>query len=358
LETVLRIDTDRDPATILERRRCGCSALKVVYGTPTGWGWHPVTHMVRLLAELLGAELVTVSTNRPANVVRRCAALSPRRRGHGICLVVAAAPGHLNTLLTGWYWLRGHGHVAGWVIDSFWVERIPYVARHSGHFDQLFVTDKEVVDSWRAATGVPVSWLPWGSDVLRLGSSNDDRPIDLQRLGRQPPAWENDAKTRRACEAAGLHFEGRPPVDRDATAGQASLMTRLSRAKFTLSFSNAVNPAGYTHPTRQYLTGRWTDALASGAVVAGIRPECAATDSLLWPGATLDLDTVELSQGIRRIVDAVSCWHPQIARDNHRKALERLDWRWRFRELAHALGVTSERLDAELEAVRKAMREG
>jgi hypothetical protein len=328
--------------------------VDVVYGAPSGGGWHPVTHMVRLLAELLPARLVAVPINRPAGAARRLAAAAPRRRGRSTCLVVAASPRHLGTLLRPDYWLRGYEHVAGWVIDSFWVDRIPRVARR--HFDQLFVADKEVVDVWSDATGLPVTWLPWGADVLRLGSGDDDRPIDLQRVGRQPAAWEDDDETRRLCAEAGLRFEGRFPLHDDPATNQASLMERLARAKFTLAFSNAVSPATYTHPTREYLTGRWTDALACGAVVAGIAPACGATAELLWPGATLELGTTDRPQGIRQVVDAVSAWNPQTARDNHRKALERLDWRWRFRELAASLGVDSQRLDAELDTIRAALR--
>lgn len=313
-----------------------------------------MTHMVRLLAELLSAQLVVAPINRMANAGRRLAAPAPRRRGRGTCLVVAASPRHLGTLLRADYWRRGYGHVAGWVIDSFWVDRIPRVARE--HFDQLFVADKEVVDVWKAATGIPVTWLPWGADVLRLGSGDADRPIDLQRVGRQPSGWEDDDETARLCAEAGLRFEGRFPMHDDPVASQASLMERLSRAKFTLAFSNAVSPAPYTHPTREYLTGRWTDALACGAVVAGIAPACAATAELLWPGATLELDTVDRAQGIRRIAAAVSGWAPQTASDNHRKALERLDWRWRFQELAASLSIESERLDAEIHALRAASR--
>ena len=329
--------------------------MDVVYGAPSGGGWHPVTHMVRLLAELLSARLVVVPINRMANAGRRLAAPAPRRRGRGTCLVVAASPRHLGTLLRGDYWLRGYGHVAGWVIDSFWVDRIPRVARE--HFDQLFVADKEVIDVWKAATGLPVTWLPWGADVLRLGSGDPDRPIDLQRVGRQPPGWEDDDETGRLCAEAGLRFEGRFPMYDDPVASQTSLMERLSRVKFTLAFSNAVSPAAYTHPTREYLTGRWTDALACGAVVAGIAPACAATAELLWRGATLELsDTVDRAQGIQRIADAVSAWTPQTASDNHRRALQRLDWRWRFRELAASLSVESERLDAEIDALQAALR--
>src|SRR4051795_9364264 len=94
----------------------------------------------------------------------------------------------------------------------------------------------------------------------------------------------------------------------DATANQTALMRRLAEVKFTLAFSNSVSPASYTHPTRQYLTGRWTDSLASGAVVAGILPDCDATDELLWPGATLDLGTTDRGLGIERLAAAVDSW--------------------------------------------------
>ena len=36
-------------------------------------------------------------------------------------------------------------------------------------------------------------------------------------------------------------------------------MESLGQAKFALAFSNAVSGADYTHPTREYVTARWTD---------------------------------------------------------------------------------------------------
>jgi hypothetical protein len=142
----------------------------------------------------------------------------------------------------------------------------------------------------------------------------------------------------------------------DATANQTALMRRLSQAKFTLAFSNAVSPASYTHPTREYLTGRWTDSLASGAVVAGIAPKSEAAANLLWKGATLELRTTDRVPGIEQIKTAVRSWNPQVAQENYRRALERLDWRWRFQELAAALDVESEPLGAELDYLAQALR--
>ena len=205
-----------------------------------------MTHMVRLLAELLSARLVVVPINRMANAGRRLAAPAPRRRGRGTCLVVAASPRHLGTLLRGDYWLRGYGHVAGWVIDSFWVDRIPRVARE--HFDQLFVADKEVIDVWKAATGLPVAWSPWGADVFGSVPAMPTGLSTCSALGANRPVGGRrrdgaGSAPRQVCASKGDFRCTTNPA-----ASQAALMERLSRAKLTLAFSNAVSPAAYTPP--------------------------------------------------------------------------------------------------------------
>src|SRR3954454_7290669 len=228
--------------------------MRVIFGIPRGIGWHPITHMVRLLARLLDAELLEVSVTRGVVRRRQLFAVTPRRRGGGTCIVIAAEPRHLLLLVNHDYLFRGHATVAGCMIDSFWTDRIPRAFLSRGHFDRVFVTDRELVEVWQAETGVRTSWLPWGSDALSLGSERAERPIDLQRLGRQPPAWDDDGATRIACERLGLRFAGRPPVRHEASDNQRVVMKSLSEAKFALAFSNAVSGADYTHPTREYLT--------------------------------------------------------------------------------------------------------
>jgi hypothetical protein len=314
--------------------------------------------MARLAAELLEAELMVIDGDERVGPATRLASLAPRRRGSEACLVIAAEPRNLWAILRVEQWLHGYGYVAAWVIDAFWDDRIPLAARKRGHFDHFFVTEQEVVDSWRATTETPTSWLPFGSNVLDMGSDAADRPVDLQRFGRMPGTWDDDEAAGAACAAAGLRFEGRPPFLADALANQRLAMARFAQAKFTLSFTNRVSPAGYTHPTREYLTGRWTDALASGATVAGVPPDCGSARELLWPEATLDLGTVDRAEGINRVQKAVGEWHPEVARLNHLRALQRLDWRWRFREVATTMGVSAQRLDAEFGRLRDAIDAG
>jgi len=124
------------------------------------------------------------------------------------------------------------------------------------------------------------------------------------------------------------------------------MMGFLRDAKFTLAFSNLVATTAYTHPKREYITGRWTDALAAGAAVAGIPPRSESVHSLLWPDALLDLETASRTEGLEVIAAAVREWTPSRARVNYLRSLERLDWR--LKQIAGALGVQARSLDAEL----------
>jgi hypothetical protein len=204
---------------------------------------------------------------------------------------------------------------------------------------------------------VPVDWLPWGSDVLRLGSDNADRPHDLLRLGRQPPSWEDDTATAVLCESMHLQFRGRPPYVDDPTEGQRALMNIMAQTKFTLSFSNLVNRAPQTHPHHAYITGRWTDALSAGAIVAGIPPRSDSVRALLWEDAMLDLGSVDRRRGLDVLVSAVRDWTPQRAKQNHLQSLQVLDWRWRFENIANVTGVRPHKLDTELILLRQTIND-
>ena len=106
--------------------------------------------------------------------------------------------------------------------------------------------------------------------MLRLGSDHAERPCDLLRVGRQPETWSDDDRTAAAARRHALRFEGRPPSIDDPKEAQTLLMRQYASARYVLAFSNTMDPRRYTHTTRAYITGRWTDALACGAAVAGV----------------------------------------------------------------------------------------
>jgi hypothetical protein len=332
------------------------NSAQIVYADPGIPGYHPVFHMVRLAARLLGARLVVV----PSKTIGTSATLRgllPRRRRGSSCLVICPGPGSLSSLLRIDNWRHIYGNVVAWVFDSFWPDHIPRFARMNRVFDSVFVTEQEDIDTWRKTMRVSVEWLPWGADVLYLGSANPEREFDVIRIGRQPPDWEDDSSSAHLCRTQNLSFHGRPPISEDATQNERSLMETVSRTKFALAFSNLVSPSIQTHPRREYITGRWTTSLAAGATIAGIHPRTESVKALLWDEALLDLGTLNRSDGLLVIKDAVRVWHPSRARLNYLNALQHLDWRWRFKKLAQALGITSSLLDEELRQINQVVNQ-
>ncbi len=330
--------------------------LIVYYVAEDDRGWQPIMHMVRIAAESLEAELLLIDHRRRPTRSQQVRALVPRGRGDETCLVVCRYPTDLPSLLLVPGWRKRFRATAAWVIDSYWTDRLPRLVRNVRLYDHLFVTTEEDIPDWVRLTGTRTTHLPWGSDVLRLGAAKADRRVDLLRVGRQPPEFEEDAGTAEACRALGIRFAGRPPSAPEPEAATRALMARYADSKFVLAFSNSVNPTTYTHPRREYITGRWTDALACGAVVAGVAPAAPDVRRLLWPGATLELGGIARNPGLRVVAAALQDWAPARARENHRQALERLDWRWRFAEIATTLGEAPGRLAAELDELRGKLR--
>ena len=265
-------------------------------------------------------------------------------------------------------WRKRFSCLAVWIIDYFWLERIPKAAKLSRPFDHIFITSEEDVAAWTAAMQTPTTCLAWGSDVLRFGGVNaggvsvssvnadgasSDRVWDLARIGRQPPEWDDDENTKKQCAERQLSFQGRIKGYDTAEKNQNALKDLYQQTKYLLAFSNFAHLSNYTHPTRQYITARWTDALACGAIVAGIVPNEPSIRRLLWDGATLDLKSININEGLQVIAEAAKIWKPEQAINNHQLSLERLDWRWRFAEIALVLNESPKRLGEEINILKQ-----
>jgi hypothetical protein len=312
--------------------------------------------MIALAAELLEAEVVTLHDHDPGFVTRMFSVLRRRTRANGgePCLLVGGGPGDLMKILNVPGWRKRFGVVGAWIIDSFWVNHIPKFPKLPNLFDYIFVTLMEDVEAWKRATGAATVWLPWGTDALRLGSCSPQRNWDITRVGRQPPEWEEDAIASKAANLAGIKYRTRPASDgMNTLQNQRLMMDVYADTKYVLAFSNAANPEPYTHPTRDYVTGRWVDGLAGGSVLAGVHPEGDSARALLWEGATLNFGTVRREEGLRVLSAALRQWTPQLAVRNHTMALKTLDWRWRFQVLADSFGLSCARLAGEIKLLRE-----
>ena len=308
--------------------------------------------MARLAAELFDAELVELAEVGATRKLHSLRGLVPRRRGAEDLLVIAPKPQHLNVVLE--LQSGSFGRVVGWVIDSMWLEQVPRVVRSGRWYDRLAITDGDLVSSWSSLTCTEVGWVPIGADALNVDrrSLSEQRPMDVLRIGRQPMAYDDNARTATLCSQRGLAFSPPPDLQVEPSANAVSVASAFAAAKTTLAFTTLVDDEPWTHPTVEYLTPRWTEALANGSVVAGQLPACRAARELLWPGATLEIPFDDLEVGLAEIAQFTRSWTPAVAERTHRLALERLDWRYRFEDLAGMFDRSFDRLDQSLDDLR------
>jgi len=321
-------------------------------------GWAPISYMVRLAAKLLEAELIIVKY-KGLNIRDKLSALFLKRKsanGGEKLLLICSSPTDLSLIFQIENFKYRFDYIAAWVIDSFWVDRIPKFVRVSGYFDHIFITSAEDIEEWEQITKTPISWLPWASDVLTLGGSKKERKWDLIRVGRQPIEWDDDDITYKRCMDNNISFSGRPDFFEDQLRNQLSLMEYYQQAKFVLAFSNIESPGSYTHPVRAYLTARWVDTLACGGVVAGMSPKEPSIQKLLWDGATLEFDTVNIDAGMSSMVDALERWSPSHASYNYTQSLRRLDWRWRFVEIANLFDLSPNLLFSDIKLLESEIK--
>ena len=108
-----------------------------------GSGWEPITYMVNLAAELFEAELVVLDPEASKTIWVKLEILLLKRNKRGCqetsLMICPDASSFLSiTQIQGWR--KRFSCLAVWIIDSFWLERIPKAAKLSRPFDHIFIT--------------------------------------------------------------------------------------------------------------------------------------------------------------------------------------------------------------------------
>lgn len=328
--------------------------LDVLQYTQSGFGWGPVTALARLAAHVGGGSHtqtpVSARVSKPNQVVGALLGI-PRRftaRGRSL-LVICPVPGAIGDLAAAWRLRLNYDHVSVWVIDSFWTERIPAILRFPGLVDQVYVTTAEDAHAWTGRSTVPIGVLPWGADVLAATLEAEDKHIDVVRVGRQPAAWDKDEETGQVAAAKGLSFVPRPPFGDSESTAHGAVMAAYRSSRVVLASGNSVAAAEYTHPTRDYVTGRWTDALAHGCLVAGTPPSCPEEQTLLFDPALIRVPPKDLEGGMEIIKGRLEDNQTRrLIIATRRFAATHLDWRLRLRIVLKNAGVDDTNNQSEL----------
>lgn len=319
----------------------------------SGRGWEPIRHLVHLTKRLLDAEIEEISKSRLQAMRRiRRTLIFPPKFGEDVAIHLAYSPADIATHISNPFFDKPVGCRVLWIVDSFWTEWIPKGLL--SNFDLVVYMQSGEKALYDYLSKGRALFLGWGSDVLDLGSASGARDIDVLRLGRQPLEWDDDARSAAVARVFGMQFHGRPHQN----ISHAELMRHYARSRFIVAFSNLVAPAQYTHPTKAYYTARWTDALACGAVVAGIPPhQDIGVSSRLWDGALLEFDYIDLERNMEVLSDAVARWSPETARRNYVNALMNLDWRWGIKCLADQLNLVCPTLEADIHRLQAKAQE-
>lgn len=314
-------------------------------------GWAPIEHMAKLAARVMGGKLHMIREQQLTKPRKLWLSVRPPMKGDAPpALYIARTPIELANFMQDPDFKTGRTCRMAWIIDSFWTEWCPSKALLK-HYDFIAHMQHGEADFYDARAPGRTLFAGWGADVLELGAQAmaQSRDIDVLRVGRQPAAWDDDQDSANICAHQGLNFHGRPPYAADPDKAYQDLLSYYGRSKYIIAHSNLVDQTTYTHGKKDYMTGRWTDALACGAMVAGKPPYIdSSVNALLWPKALLPFEHVALEPNTKDLAQAIGNWTPDQALQTHLNALKHLDWRWRFYDLAQRMGYRSDALDAEI----------
>lgn len=317
-------------------------------------GWGPIERLSTLAADVFSAPLITVPARKSVSRFFWAKAGVPRSKGKDSgksALLIVGVPGQLFALLEDPLWLGRYEQVSVWVIDSFWNERIPKAVRGTKRIDWIWVTDSNDVPDWQSHFGNRVGVLPWGTDALGITTeySATSKRIDLLRVGRQPLEYDDDALTLETASRLGIRFEGRPSFGTDEAESQRNLYRALATAKSVLAFSNLLDGSTYTHPTKEYVTGRWLDALASGAAIGGVFPSTETAMSLVPESGRFAVNPQDRGRGLGEVKSWLQDWNEEKASVLRKHALAHLDWRHRLASIDAHFSIGSRQLNEELQ---------
>ena len=89
------------------------------------------------------ARIVTPDPSASLKPATKILARVPRIRGKGrTAIVIASDPGQLYAIAQPRLVARRYAEIYGWVIDSFWDDRIPAIATN-GTYNTVFVADRD-----------------------------------------------------------------------------------------------------------------------------------------------------------------------------------------------------------------------
>ena len=217
--------------------------------------------------------------------------------------------------------------------------------RAVSQIDHMFITLRPAVEEFGIHYGVPVSYVPMAADVVKFGTAQSKRCIDVNAYGRQNVSHVHALADLYNTKDSGrsLHYTSHVSFTRvnDLYRHRAFFWKVLSMSRIALAYDpSRVNPDRRHFPFA-YVAQRWFESLAAGCVVAGYRPVCSDADQLLhWEDATIECpenpgEFVEFIESLLEDADRLNrvrlnnCFHMALSHD----------WCYRIEDMFKFLGL-------------------
>jgi len=236
-----------------------------------------------------------------------------------------------------------------------WKRKISWHDRAISSLNHLFISASGDQETYKQLYNIPVSVIPVGCDVLKLGSQNTERFIDVIGYGRQKKEHTqvvvnafNDYHSPRFFYHTD-HMEIK--AINDFYAHSKFFWKILTRSTIALAY-DPMKVSGQREIPFSFLPTRWSECLAAGCLVVGQKPSCPEAEELLfWEDATIEIP--EEAEAVVPFLEALLADQERLQaahRRNYFYALAYHDWRSRIACMLDLLSLPYPKtLEKELE---------
>ena len=266
-------------------------------------------------------------------------------------------------------WRTRFDKVCAYVTDSFisesdynkspWRKRFSKSMKTIGMLDYIFISTGSNVAEFQEFYNIPAMFIPIACDVVKFGSSNSNRFIDINGYGRQDPeisALLADIYNKPGTPDIYYHTDHMQTMSVKNHQQQRYLFWKiLQQSKILLAY-DPVKADTSNRFKFSFVALRWMEGITAGCLVVGKRPDCKEAEELLfWEDSTIELpDEINAIPGsIRTLLEDTQ--HVEAIRNrNYLHALKYHDWRYRFADIHSALGLEyPQALVNELAAIKE-----
>jgi len=238
--------------------------------------------------------------------------------------------------------------VCAYVFDAFLQKKDTKWYSWKKHYlkklNHLFIPMTGSLREFKEVYGVPVSYVPMASDVMKYGSSRQNRHIDIIGYGRQHREHSRLlAKEFNFPGANGLYYHTNHMIIsqiKNFSEHRNMFWNVLNSSRIAMAYDpDRVDPR--KRFPFSFVGQRWFESVAAGCMVAGLSPTCQEMKKLFdWEDSTVEVPE-EPENFIPFMRDLLS--DNERLENSHKRnyynALLKHDWRLRIRDILNHLGV-------------------